>query len=51
METLIRAGELSVRELVRRVERGIKRVHEDVVVLGELGLIERTAKGGVVCPL
>ena len=43
-------GELSVRELARLVERDVKRVHEDVVVLADLGLLERTASGGVVCP-
>jgi predicted transcriptional regulator len=43
-------GELSVRELARIVDRDVKRVHEDVVVLAELGLLERTESGGVVCP-
>lgn len=43
-------GELSVRELARTVDRDVKRVHEDVVVLAELGLLERTESGGVVCP-
>lgn len=43
-------GELSVRELARAVERDVKRVHEDVVVLSELGLLERTKGGGVMCP-
>jgi predicted transcriptional regulator len=43
-------GELSVRELARAVERDVKRVHEDVVVLAELGMLERTASGGVLCP-
>jgi hypothetical protein len=43
-------GELSVRELARRVDRDVKRVHEDVVVLADLGLLERTESGGVVCP-
>lgn len=43
-------GELSVRELSRAVERDVKRVHEDVVILAELGLLERTASGGVLCP-
>ena len=43
-------GELSVRELARAVERDVKRVHEDVVILAELGLLERTEAGGVVCP-
>ena len=43
-------GELSVRELARTVGRDVKRVHEDVVVLADLGLLERTEGGGVVCP-
>ncbi len=43
-------GELSVRELARAVHRDVKRVHEDVVVLADLGLLERTEGAGVVCP-
>jgi predicted transcriptional regulator len=43
-------GELSVRELARAVGRDVKRVHEDVVILAELGLLERTEGGGVMCP-
>jgi hypothetical protein len=40
----------AIRELARRVGRDVKRVHEDVQVLAELGLVERTEGGGVVCP-
>lgn len=43
-------GELAVRELARAVGRDVKRVHDDVVILAELGLLERTETGGVVCP-
>lgn len=43
-------GELAVRELARRAGRDMKRVHQDVQVLAELGLLERTEHGGVVCP-
>lgn len=43
-------GELSVRELARQLKRDVKRVHEDVVLLADLGLLERTESGGVVCP-
>jgi predicted transcriptional regulator len=39
-----------VRELARIVDRDVKRVHEDIVILAELGLLERTESGGVVCP-
>lgn len=44
------SGELAVRELARMVGRDVKRVHDDVVVLARLGLLERTERGGVVCP-
>ena len=43
-------GELSVRELARVVGRDAKRVHEDVGILAELGLLERKDVGGVLCP-
>jgi predicted transcriptional regulator len=43
-------GELTVRELARIVKRDVKRVHDDIVILSGLGLLERTDAGGVVCP-
>ncbi|MBV8503494.1 MAG: hypothetical protein JO006_17475 [Paucibacter sp.] len=43
-------GVVGVRELARRVQRDVKRVHEDVVELLALGLIERADDGGVLCP-
>jgi predicted transcriptional regulator len=43
-------GPLSVRELARRVGRDVRRVHDDVEALAELGLFERTDNGGVECP-
>jgi len=43
-------GEMAVRELARRVGRDVKRVHEDAQALIELGLIERTDTGGLLCP-
>lgn len=52
--TIVRAlqgqGEIALRELARRVERDVKRVHDDVQELIELGLVERGEAGGVVCP-
>ena len=42
-------GERSVRELARALGRDVKRVHEDVVMLADLGLVERTESGGVFC--
>lgn len=43
-------GPMSVRELARRVARDVRRVHGDVEALAELGLVERTESGGVLCP-
>ncbi len=43
-------GELAVRELARQLGRDVKRVHDDVATLTELGLLERTEAGGVLCP-
>jgi predicted transcriptional regulator len=43
-------GELSVQELARAVGRDVMRVRDDVVMLAELGLVERTENGGVYCP-
>ena len=43
-------GAMAVRELARRAGRDVKRVHEDVQVLAELGSIERDGVGGVLCP-
>ena len=50
MHLLLGAGEVSVRDLARRAERDVRRVHEDVTMLAALGLVERTERGGVVCP-
>lgn len=50
INTLQGAGELPVRELARRVGRDVKRVHEDASVLVNLGLVERTSRGSLLCP-
>lgn len=42
---LHRAPAESIRALARALGRDVKRVHEDVVALEELGLIERDADG------
>lgn len=42
-------GAVSIRELARRVDRDVKRVHEDATALVDLGLFERTERG-IVCP-
>ena len=43
-------GTLALRELARRAGRDVKRVHEDVRVLTDLGLVERDTAAGVHCP-
>jgi predicted transcriptional regulator len=43
-------GAMSVQELARQAMGDIPRVHDDVQVLTELGLFERTDRGGVTCP-
>ena len=43
-------GEVSLRKLARDIDRDVKRVHEDVGILVNLGLLERTESGGVICP-
>jgi predicted transcriptional regulator len=50
LNALIGAGEVPVREMARRLKRDVKRVHEDATELVELGLIERTERGGLICP-
>lgn len=48
---LQQAGEpLGVREVARRADRGVRRVHDDLMGLLDLGLIERTEDGLLVCP-
>lgn len=42
-------GPLAVRELARRVGRDVKRVHEDIRALIDLGLVDQVDRG-VVCP-
>ena len=41
---------MTVRELVRISGRNARRVNEDVKILTQLGLLERTNHAGVVCP-
>ncbi len=50
LDTLQGAGEVAVRELARRLEWDVKHIHEEAGVLVELGLLERTERGGLVCP-
>lgn len=50
VERLQSMGPASVRGLARALERDVKRVHEDVGVLTEVGLIEKTAGGKIHVP-
>ncbi len=50
VQTLCGAGPVSVREAARRVGRDVKRVHEDVHVLLNAGILDRADDGGVVFP-
>ena len=50
LEAMSGAGEMSLRELARRLERDVKSVHRDVHVLLETGLVAKTGSGKIVCP-
>ena len=43
-------GAVGVRELALRLGRDVKRVHEDAAALVELGLVEKTDSGALLCP-
>jgi predicted transcriptional regulator len=50
VERLQALGPSSVRGLARALGRDVKRVHEDVVALIEVGLIEKTERGRIHVP-
>ncbi len=50
IEALQTTGPLSLRALARHLGRDVKRVHEDVHRLIEIGLIEKTEDGKLVIP-
>ena len=50
VQLLQQAGEgLSVREFAHRADRGVRRVHDDLKVLLELGLVEKNEDGRIAC--
>ena len=49
LQAMTDQGELSIREVARRVSRDVKAVHGDVAALLDTGVVERTA-AGVVFP-
>ena len=48
--TMTGQGEMSIRELARRVGRDVKSVHTDVHTLINAGVIDRTERGGIIFP-
>lgn len=50
LKALRGAGPVSIRESARRVGRGVKAVHGDVVVLLEAGILNRAPNGRIEFP-
>ena len=50
IERLQAVGAISLRGLARELGRDVKRVHEDVAILLDWGLVERTAARKLVVP-
>lgn len=50
IHSLQSAGAIGVREAARLVGRDVRRVHDDLQVLAELGLVEKTDDGKILCP-
>ena len=50
LERLQGLGPSSLRGLARSLERDVKRVHEDVAALIEVGLVEKTERGRIHVP-
>lgn len=50
IEQLQKLGPSSIRGLARAIGRDVKRVHDDVVLLAEWGIVERRDNGKVCVP-
>ena len=50
LKVMTGAGELTIREVARRVERDVKAVHRDVTALLGCGLLDKTGNGKVLFP-
>ncbi len=50
LETLQKEGPMGMRALARALERDVRRVHDDVQALIEVGLIEKDENGKLVVP-
>ncbi|WP_397476073.1 hypothetical protein [Pusillimonas sp.] len=50
IRVMMGVGTVGVRELARRLERDVKRVHEGAQALVALGLLEKLESGALQCP-
>jgi predicted transcriptional regulator len=50
LKTMTGAGELTIREVARRLDRDVKAVHGDVKILLNCGLLDKTESGKVIFP-
>jgi predicted transcriptional regulator len=50
LKTMTGAGEMTIREVARRVERDVKAVHGDITALLLCGLLDKTNSGKVIFP-
>ena len=50
LKALTGAGELSIREIARRMGRDVKAVHGDITALLNCGLLDKTDSGRIVFP-
>ena len=50
LEALQAEGPCGVRELAKLLERDVRRVHDDLSVLLEAGLVEKTEEGKLIVP-
>lgn len=50
LKAMTGAGELSIREVARRMERDVKAVHGDITALLNCGLLDKTRSGKVIFP-
>ncbi len=50
LKTMTGAGELSIREVARRLDRDVKAVHDDITALLLCGLLNKTDSGAMIFP-